>query len=331
MSEIKASQLLKEFNLSQLKPVLIIYGDEYLTKTLVVEKFKSVLPVKVYWGDELDYASFRNHLFSKDLFSSSKAIVVRDFEAFTDNLKKDELKQIIEDIKNIKLPDRLILVVNLEKLDKEPYKAMLKLDNVDVVISKKLTFQGFLTSLKNKLAKEGKAISDENLKYLASLLNNDLTIAKNEVEKLLLYVGDKKEITKEDIDAVVTPVFEENVFNFLDKFFKKDISALKIFINLLNNGVHPFEIQSLILSQLEKALQTKILIEAGNSLEEALNKAGINHPLQKVNISNILKNLSKEEMVKLLDNLYNLEVAQKIYYQDINETSKEFILNFVRS
>jgi hypothetical protein len=73
-------------------------------------------------------------------------------------------------------------------------------------------------------------------------------------------------------------------------------------------------------------------MEAGNSLEEALNKAGINHPLQKANISNILKNLSnKEEMVKLLDNLYNLEVAQKIYYQDINETSKEFILNFVRS
>jgi DNA polymerase-3 subunit delta len=330
MSEIKASQLLKEFNLSQLKPVLIIYGDEYLTKALVVEKFKSVLPIKVYWGDELDYTSFRNHLFSKDLFSSSKAIVVRDFEAFTDKLKKDELKQIVEDIKNIKLPDRLILVVNLEKLE-EPYKSLLKLDNVDVVISKKLTFQGFLTSLKNKLTKEGKAISDENLKYLASLLNNDLTIAKNEVEKLLLYVGDKKEITKEDIDAVVTPVFEENVFNFLDKFFKKDISALKIFINLLNNGVHPFEIQSLILSQLEKALQTKILIEAGNSLEEALNKAGISHPLQKSNISNILKSLSKEEMVKLLNNLYNLEVAQKIYYQDINETSKEFILNFVRS
>jgi DNA polymerase-3 subunit delta len=119
MSEIKASQLLKEFNLSQLKPVLIIYGDEYLTKALVVEKFKSVLPVKVYWGDELDYTSFRNHLFSKDLFSSSKAIVVRDFEAFADKLKKDELKQIVEDIKNIKLPDRLILVVNLEKLDKE--------------------------------------------------------------------------------------------------------------------------------------------------------------------------------------------------------------------
>jgi hypothetical protein len=82
---------------------------------------------------------------------------------------------------------------------------------------------------------------------------------------------------------------------------------------------------------LEKALQTKILIEAGNSLEEALNKSGINHPLQKANISNILKNLSKEEMVKLLSNLYNLEVAQKIYYQDVNETSKEFILNFVRS
>ncbi len=324
MAEIKANQLLKDFNLNQLKPVVIIYGNEPLLKSLILEKIKSLADVKVLWGDEIDYRSFKNEIFSKTLFSIEEFLVVRNFDSLIQKVKKEE---VIKDLESIKLPNRVFLLVNLEKLDTEPFKSLSKSENITFVNAVKLSKDAFLKSLKSKIEKEGKTVSDENLIYLASLLSNNLQIAKNEVEKLLLYTLDKKEITKEDIDNVISPVFEENIFNFLNKFFNKEKEALNIFLNLVENSVHPFEIQSLILSYVEKALNLKVLMEEGNSLEEAFSKVGIYSQIQKITFSKILKMYSKEDLVKLISKLYILEIRQKVFFNDIIQTSTEFILS----
>ena len=325
MSELKVQQLLKEFDLNKLKPVIFIYGNEDVTKNLFIEKVKSVLATTVFWGDELDFKTFLNEIGTKSLFATERVIVVRQFEDFVENLKKEELKIFLETLKKITLPKRLILITSFEKIpSSEPYKTLVSL--ADVLVSNKLSSTGFYTSIKNKLQREGKVISEENLQYLVSLLNNDLTLAKNEIEKLLLYTADKKEITKEDIDAVVTPKFEENVFVFLNNFFKKDKIALKQAINLIENGAHPFEIQSLILSQLEKALYVKSLLDEGIPIEEAFSKVGITVPIQKSNISNILKSRNETELQNLLKSLYSLELQQKVFYQDPTEKFTEFLI-----
>lgn len=324
MIEIKANQLVKDFKLEQLNPVVIIYGNEPLLKSLILEKIKNFADVKVLWGDEIDYKIFKNEIFSKSLFSTDKFLVVRNFDSLTQKIKKEE---IIKDLESIKLPNRVFLLVNFEKIETEPFKSLSKSNNITFVNAVKLSQDAFIKSLKSKFQKEGKTISEENLKYLSSLLSNNLQIAKNEIEKLLLYTVDKNEITKEDIDSIITPVFEENVFNFLNKFFNKEKEALNIFLNLVETSAHPFEIQSLILSYIEKALNLKVLIEEGNSLEEAFSKVGIYSQIQKITFSKILKKYSKEDLVKMIQKLYKLEITQKVFYNDIIQTSTEFILS----
>ncbi len=324
MAEIKANQLIKDFKLEQLKPVVIIYGNEPLLKSLILEKIKNLADLKVLWGDEIDYKIFKNEIFSKNLFSIDKFLVVRNFDSLIEKIKKEE---ILKDLESIKLPNRFFLLTNIEKIDTEPFKSLSKSDNITFVNAVRLSQDAFIKSLKSKFQKESKTISDENLKYLASLLSNNLQIAKNEIEKLLLYTVDKEEITKEDIDNVITPVFEENVFNFLNKFFNKEKEALIIFLNLVETSVHPFEIQSLILSYVEKALNLKVLIEEGNSLEDAFSKVGIYSQIQKITFSKILKIYSKEDLVKMIKKLYKLEITQKVFYNDIIQTSTEFILS----
>lgn len=325
MNELKIQQLLKEFDLTKLKPVVFIYGNEDTPKNLLLEKIKSVMTVYVFWGDELDFKTFLNEIGTKSLFQNERVIVIRQFEDFVSKLKKDETQLFLEKIKKVNLPLRVLFISSVEKIpSSEPYKTLISI--ADVVISNKLTPSAFYTSIKNKLQREGKNISQENLQYLVSLLNNDLTLAKNEIEKLLLYTADKKEITKEDIDAVITPKFEENVFIFLNSFFKKEKNALKMALNLIENSAHPFELQSLILSQLEKALYYKSLIEEGLSPEEAFLKVGITAPIQKSNINNILKSRNQKELENMLQNLYNLEIQQKVFYQDPVEKFIEFLL-----
>ena len=325
MNEIKIQQLLKEFNLSNLKPLILIYGNEELTKGLFLEKVKSITPSTVFWGDSLDFKTLLNELGTKSLFQTERTVIVRNFDEFVNNLKKDEIKLFLETLKKVILPTRFIMVCSFDKIpSSEPYKTIVSLS--DILVSSKLTPSGFYTSIKNKLSREGKKISEEDLKYLVSLLNNDLTLAKNEIEKLLLYTADKDTITKEDIDAVITPKFEDNVFIFLSQFFKKDKTALKILLNLIENGSHPFEIQSLILYQLEKTLYFKSLIDKGIDQEEAFKTVGITAPIQKANILNILKILNDEDLERLIKGLYNLEIQQKVFFQDPVEKLTEFVI-----
>lgn len=325
MNEIKIQQLLKDFDITKLKQLILICGNEDVPKNLFIEKVKSLLPVSVFWGDEVDFKTFLNEVGTKSLFQTERVIVIRQFEDFVNKLKKDETNLFLNTLKKISLPIRVIMITSFEKLpSSDPYKTLISI--ADVIVSNQLSPSGFYTSIKNKLQKEGKTISEEDLKYLVSLLNNDLTLAKNEIEKLILYTADKKQITKEDIDAVITPKFEENVFVFLNQFFKKEKVALKTALNLIENGAHPFEIQSLILSQIEKALYFKSLTDEGLSQEEAFSKVGINAPIQKTNITNILKSRNQKELERMIKNLYSLEIEQKVFYQDPVEKFTEFLL-----
>ncbi|MDQ7056794.1 MAG: hypothetical protein Q9M89_10275 [Persephonella sp.] len=176
----------------------------------------------MFWGDETTYNQLREVFFSSSLFSEGNIAVLSGFENFISRLSKNELKDFIEFLKGIRLPDRIFLISGKEKLlSKEPYKTVRSI--ADVVVSNSLTPKAFFISVKKKIEGTGKKIDDETLKYLVSMLGNDLWTAKNEVEKLLLYVGKRKEITMEDVEHVVTPKISQNVFVFLDRFFQKNL------------------------------------------------------------------------------------------------------------
>lgn len=163
------------------------------------------------------------------------------------------------------------------------------------------------------------------MEYLSSLLNYDLTVAKPEVEKLISYCKDKGKILREDIDNLVVSVSENTVFEFIDSLFRKDISAVSIAKRLIEKDFHPFQIQTMIINQIEKIFYFKVLISTGLSPEEAFNRLKIQSNIQKINIQKFSKLLSIDELKRIVNLTYQLEINQKVYYKDIE---KEFI-NFV--
>lgn len=69
----------------------------------------------------------------------------------------------------------------------------------------------FLELAKRKIGKGGKTISSEELSYFLSKLDPDLALIENELEKLILYGGDRKKIESSDIDAITS---ERKSFTF---------------------------------------------------------------------------------------------------------------------
>lgn len=328
MKEKNIVQIIKNKEIDDLSPVTLVYGTENLLKKQLVEiiKEKTEKDIHIFWGDELDLKHLAEVFSSSSLFSTGNIAVVFDAELFLEKFSKKDLEKffsLIDTVKNGK--DNLIFILNKEKIpSKEPYKTLVK--NSDIIVSNKLTPKAFLISLKKKIENSGKSIDDETLKYLASKLKNSLEYAKQEVEKLLLYTKDKEKIEKEDIDAVITPKIEENIFSFITSFFSKDKNSITSLENLFETGYHPFEIQSLILSYTNKALLVYHYRNSGYSIDKAFEKVGIKHPAQKGTFKKILSSRSKEELIDMVKDLYNLEISQKMYFEDIEKKLKEFIL-----
>lgn len=331
MKEKNIVQLIKNKEVEGLSPISIVYGNENLLKKQFIELLREKVDkdFHTFWGDEIDLRQLKEVFSSGSLFSKSNIAVVYDAEFFLEKLSKKEFEEFYNFIESLKASnDNLIFVLNKEKIpSKEPYKTLLK--SSDIIVSNKLTPKAFLISLKKKIENSGKSIDDETLKYLASKLKNSLEYAKQEVEKLLLYTNDKDKIEKKDIDAVITPKIEENIFSFITSFFVKDKEAISSLENLLETGYHPFEIQSLILSYTNKALLVYHYKDNGYSLEKAFEKVGIKHPAQKGTFKKILSSRNKSELIDMIKDLYNLEISQKMYFEDVEKKLKEFILEKV--
>ncbi|WP_457626112.1 DNA polymerase III subunit delta [Persephonella sp.] len=325
MAEKNIVQLIKNFDINSLKPVVFIYGSEDFLKKQLVEKLKEKEDVHLFWGDETLYSQIKELFSSSSLFSEGNTAVLLDFESFYQKQTKEDQKEFVKLVEDIHLPDRLFIFSKKDKIPaKEPYKTLKT--TADIVVSPNLTPKAFMISVKKKIEKSGKKINDETLKYLSSKLKNDLWYAKQEIEKLLTYASDKKEITKEDIDKAVAPKVSENVFVFLDKFFSGEPEAVRLLKELTETTHHPFEIQSLLLNQINRLLLFRTLIEKGKSVEFAFEKMQIKHPAVKGSLQKQASKLSKDELIQLIKELYRLEIRQKVEYEDIYRSLEQFVL-----
>ena len=84
-----------------------------------------------------------------------------------------------------------------------------------------------LGPLKKRLARDAEG-------ELKNRLGDDLRLIASELRKLALYVGDRAQITREDVEAVVAPVREEEFFALAEAIGEGDVAkALQLFADEL--------------------------------------------------------------------------------------------------
>lgn len=83
----------------------------------------------------------------------------------------------------------------------------------------------------------GKTIDRAAAQELCEMVGSDIDRLLREVEKISLYVGDRDEVTVEDVHAVSIPVSEENIFELMDAIGRKDAAtALSMLDGVLPEG-----------------------------------------------------------------------------------------------
>lgn len=81
--------------------------------------------------------------------------------------------------------------------------------------------------LLEKVEKEQKKIIPEAKALFLRRTGNETAVIDNELEKLLLYVGDRREIDSEDVRAVVVDLQNSDFFETIDSFFQDDVERFR--------------------------------------------------------------------------------------------------------
>lgn len=114
------------------------------------------------------------------------------------------------------------------------------------------------------LMRQGKKITRSDLEMFLESTGNDMELVKNELDKLISYVGDKDYISREDIESVTTVTLTNKVYDMCRAITqKKHTEAMHLYEDLLALREAPMSILYKIERQFKQLLDVKDLIDGG--------------------------------------------------------------------
>lgn len=248
-------------------------------------------------GENLDRASFSNLVFAVPFFSKKRLVIIRNL--LLEN-KDDELKKYIS--KNLdKIPETTVLIF-IEMGNPDNRTSLFKhLNQPKIAIKFDPLIGTKLSRWIMEVAEEnGGSISLETANNLQIATGSDLNRLENEIIKLVLYQKSKQsdEITVSDIEKLIDPVVNPNIFDFISALAVGDNQkSSKILIDLQKSGENDLKILSMIVYQFRTMLIVSDLMNKGLNPSQIANTTKI-HPFVVKKTTDLLKDYNQEKLRK---------------------------------
>lgn len=198
------------------------------------------------------------------LFSSNKIIILDDCYFFSANKSIDNIEELEAYIEKYNPNNYCIFISYTDKVDtrKKIYK-LLK-SNGKIIEQVNIDDNYLINYINDELNKEGYKMEDVN--YFINKVGKNLYNAKNELNKLMMYKLDTKNITNSDIDKITIRSIEEEIFALTDAVILKNTSkALSLLEEFLKKDYEEIQIIMLLASQFRFLFQVKRLLNKGKS------------------------------------------------------------------
>lgn len=112
-----------------------------------------------------------------------------------------------------------------------------------------------------RLAREGKKLSSAAWSALGQKTGFNLRESLGAIEKLITYAGDRTQIEAADVEAVIGRTKEDTVFELTGALSGRNLTpALRTLHELLDQGVHPLMIMTMIVREIRFLFQANLLI-----------------------------------------------------------------------
>jgi DNA polymerase-3 subunit delta len=154
-----------------------------------------------------------------------------------------------------------------KKIDGRTKLAKLLKEKAVVFSTKKLYESQLPTWTEELVISKGFSISQKALMLLVDHIGNDLTRIENEIEKILINIGQRKTITEEDIEEFVGVSKDFNVFELQSALAEKDLPKAIRIIQYFEANPKAVPIQS-ILPSLYSFFSRLFMIHGLNTRDE---------------------------------------------------------------
>jgi DNA polymerase-3 subunit delta len=214
------------------QPVYLILGDEsFLKERIIAALVKRFLTAEgrefdfvTIYGDETSGSEIVENADSMPFISDYRIVIVRDFEM----LKQSDQDALLPYLSSPS--ETTILIIASEKMDARTklYKAFLE---AGPVIQCKSPYNAEALSrwIRDELRIRNIQIDNAALGYLSSHIKLDYFTANNEIEKLVLYIGAAKTISRKHVEECVAVTNESSVFDLQNAIGLRDkATALKV-------------------------------------------------------------------------------------------------------
>jgi len=283
------------------KMIILLYGeDTYRAKRKMKEvmdehkeKHKSGLNLRYLEGKTTSFDDLKNEMLANSMFKEKKLIVVSDL--FSNSKLKEE---IIERGKAFADSDNVLLLIDSSKITvKDKLLSFLekegKVQEFEPLSGVKLN-----NWIKEEVKRLNGSIEESALDKLVEYVGGDLWQMENEISKLINYSSTIKE---KDIEAMVKPKHETNVFDTIDAIAAKD---KKKAIELLKEHAEKGDAVLYLLSMIAPQIRNIISVKSGST-------AGM-HPFVLRKAAYQAKNFSMKDLKKIYQKIVDLDFEIKV-------------------
>ncbi|MBL7142295.1 MAG: DNA polymerase III subunit delta [Candidatus Pacebacteria bacterium] len=293
--------------------IILLYGpNTYSSRQKlqeIIDSYKKIhksgLSLIYFDAGNLKFEEFKDALQQTSMFDEKKMIVLSN--SFSNKDFKEELLESLSfflDTKDIILLYEEVKILERDKLLKTLEKQA-KVQEFQFLEGAKLK-----NWIKQEFAKLKAEISPEALDKIIDFAGNDLWQISNEVKKLAAFKKGKR-INVEDVELLVKPKIESDIFKTIDAIAAKNKKqALLLIHEHLEKGDNPVYLLSMINFQFRNLLMVKELIEKGMPYY-AISKATKLHPFVVRKSYQQAARFSFAELKKIYQQLFEADLAIK--------------------
>jgi DNA polymerase-3 subunit delta len=236
------------------------------------------------------------------MFAEKKLIVLRSVfldakfqESFLENIKNlEESKDIVVIYEDCCPDQRTKFFKALQK-----YAKCQEFECLQPAMLKKWVAQEF--------ERQNRKINPDALDLLISFVGNDLWQMINEIDKLTKYKTEGKIIKKEDVELLVKPNIENDIFKTIDALASKDKKqALTLLHKHLDNGDNSLYLLSMIAYQFRNLLIIKELSAKGLPASGWQKTCGL-HPFVVQKSYYLCNQFSMDSLKKIYQNIFQVD------------------------
>ncbi len=273
--------------------------------------------------DEKEFNDFKRAVETVSMFDEKKLIVLEEVFQRPEYFQKELLNYLEK--KKIENDKDCIAIFRTKEVKSENKLFQFLKKKAKIQEFKLLEGYQLKNWLKNYVEKQNGCIENQAVEKLVDYISSDLWRMSNELDKLIAF--NKRKIKAQDIEQLVKPKIDINIFNIIDSLGQKNKKqALKLVHNYFEKGESEIYLLNRFIYQFRNLIKIRDLLDRGTPFYSLAKKSGLHSFIVKKTAHQV-ENFDFEDLKKIYRKLLATDLDIKTGKIDSKTALEIFIVN----